>query len=101
MDNQETARSLISQARTARDRALAPLSKVLVGAALSDAEGRTFLGCTIETRDLVSSLCAEQVAVANALAAGATLPFSALALSACHEGSPGDTEERLLCGACR
>jgi cytidine deaminase len=85
---------LISRAREVAARAYAPYSHFRVGAALQDANGGVHVGCNVESASYGLSICAERAAIFNALSAGATRPFQALAVT-CLDGicSP--------CGACR
>ncbi|MEE3219638.1 MAG: cytidine deaminase, partial [Planctomycetota bacterium] len=70
----------------------APYSSYQVGAAILAADGRVFTGSNVENASYGMTLCAERVAVASAVAAGAR-EFSALAVATAGGGTP--------CGACR
>lgn len=86
---------LIERARSAAAMAYAPYSGYQVGSALSCGEdARLFLGCNVENASYGVSLCAERVAVANAISAGRR-DFETLAVYA--EGP----ELPFPCGACR
>lgn len=80
-------------------RAYAPYSRFRVGAAVV-AGGRTFLGCNIENASYGLTVCAERVAMFEAVAAGCR-PIERLAV-ACPDAAPylGDAG-RMPCGACR
>src|SRR4029078_7531587 len=61
---------LIQAAIDARKRARVPYSQFAVGAALLTKSGKIFKGCNIENISLRLTLCAEEVAVGAAVAAG-------------------------------
>ena len=88
---------LLALARQAAERAFAPYSKFRVGAAVRDAEGRTFIGCNVESASYGLTMCAERVAIFTAIASGARHPLQAMAV-ACLDGT---AEQCLPCGACR
>lgn len=83
---------LIAASIESRLRGYAPYSSYQVGAAILAADGRVFTGCNVENASYGMTLCAERVAVASAVAAGAR-EFSALAVATAGGGTP--------CGACR
>ncbi|SFL20494.1 cytidine deaminase [Rhodanobacter glycinis] len=92
----ETAETLLHEARQARERAYAPYSHFLVGAALLTRDGRRFDGCNVENAAYGLCNCAERTALFSAIAAGCKPgDFAALAVTA-------DTPEPVSpCGACR
>jgi cytidine deaminase len=61
---------LITEARAARENAVAPFSKFKVGAALRTKGGKIFRGCNVENCTYGLTVCAERVALLSALAAG-------------------------------
>ena len=89
---------LLAQARAVAARAYVPYSHFHVGAALRDAIGRTFVGCNVESASYGLTTCAERAAVFNAITAGASRPFGALALACVDAAQPSRASP---CGACR
>jgi cytidine deaminase len=61
---------LLTEARAARENAVAPFSKFKVGAALRTKGGKIFRGCNVENCTYGLTVCAERVALLSALAAG-------------------------------
>jgi cytidine deaminase len=61
---------LVSAAREARLRAIAPYSKFKVGAALRLASGEIVTGCNVENASYGLTMCAERVALLKALSDG-------------------------------
>ena len=85
---------LVQAALKARGAAYAPYSKFRVGAALQTADGQVFTGCNVENAAYSPSICAERVAVAKAVEAGAR-NFVAIAIATAT--NPPATP----CGVCR
>ncbi|MEN6519695.1 MAG: cytidine deaminase [Armatimonadota bacterium] len=83
---------LIRAAAEARKNAYAPYSKFPVGAAVLTSSNRIFTGCNIENVSFGLTICAERVAIANAVAAGEQ-EIEAIAVVA--DGTPSSP-----CGAC-
>jgi cytidine deaminase len=89
---------LIERAREAIEHAYAPYSRFRVGAAVSTAEGRVYVGTNVENASYGLTICAERVAIFSAIAAGAR-ELAVLAL--CTEPAPAKAAETMPCGACR
>ena len=90
---------LLEIARTAAKSAYCPYSNFPVGAAIATEKG-VFIGCNIENASYGLAVCAERVALFNAIANGAR-EFIRLAVS-CIASKPEDPAgSRMPCGACR
>jgi cytidine deaminase len=61
---------LVRAASQARQRAYAPYSRFLVGAAVRTRSGRIFTGCNVENASSGLTVCAERVAIWKAVAEG-------------------------------
>ena len=87
-------KELLEAALVARERAYAPYSKFLVGAAVRAESGKIYTGCNVENASFGLTVCAERNALFAAAGAGER-KFTALCVV-------GDTEEPISpCGACR
>jgi cytidine deaminase len=85
--------ALVAEARLAKERAYAPYSRFQVGAAVATDRG-VFSGANVENASYGVTICAERVAAASAVAAGARrIEAVAITSSAAGPTSP--------CGACR
>src|SRR5439155_25621935 len=93
-------RALLEAARTAATGAFVPYSRFRVGAALRAQDGRLFRGANVESASYPLTMCAERVALFQAVNAGAR-PLAACAV-ACVDAKPElGAAERMPCGACR
>ncbi|MDE2128020.1 MAG: cytidine deaminase [Armatimonadetes bacterium] len=96
MELAEHEANLLRQASAAALRAYCPYSGFAVGAAAATELG-VFVGANVENASFGLTLCAERVALANAITAGA-IKISLLAVA----GPPDQpTGLRSPCGACR
>lgn len=89
-----TDRNLLECAAAAMEKSYSPYSRFPVGAAIECADGSVFTGCNIENCALGSTICAERVAVGNAVSNGHT-DFVRIAII-----SKG-ANYCVPCGACR
>ena len=94
MLDQETAARLLRDAHAAAARAYVPYSRFPVGAALLTTDGTTSTGCNIENASYGLTVCAERVAVFNAVANGARAVVAIAVVAA-------DIDGVTPCGACR
>ena len=85
---------LVEQARSAQQRSYSPYSNFRVGAALQGASGKVYQGCNVENASYRVTTCAEQAAIASAVASGEQ-QFTRLAIIADSDGPAAP------CGACR
>lgn len=87
---------LVKKAIKARESSYSPYSKFAVGAVLICKDGTEFIGANIENASYPLSMCAERIAIYNAMVHGKTKDdFKMLVLSA-------DTDNVCSpCGACR
>jgi cytidine deaminase len=86
--------ALVQAARAARERAYAPYSKFLVGAALLDDHGRLHAGCNIENAAYPQSQCAEASAIAHLVLTGGRRILAAAVVGV-------SAEPVTPCGGCR
>ena len=84
--------AIVSAAIRVRDAAYAPYSKFLVGASLLGDSGTIYHGCNVENVSYGLTICAERVAITNAISQGER-KFRAMALCTSSAGTP--------CGGCR
>lgn len=91
--------SLLEAARAARKEAYCPYSNFPIGAAVLTSDGRVFVGCNVENASYGLTVCAERVAVFNAITSGASA-IRKIAIS-CLKGDPKQPETVMPCGACR
>lgn len=92
--DEQVMHALVQAARAARERAYAPYSKFLVGAALLDEHGRLHAGCNIENAAYPQSQCAEASAIAHLVLTGGR---RILAAAVCGVAADPVTP----CGGCR
>jgi cytidine deaminase len=87
-------KKLAQAALKAKLNAYSPFSKFRVGAALLTKDGTIFTGCNIENSSYGLTICAERVAIFNAVSSGAS-KFAAIAVVSDDLGFTPP------CGACR
>jgi cytidine deaminase len=94
MEKNAMYNNLIEGAAAARKNAHAPYSQLFVGAAILGGSGTMYTGCNIENSSYGMTVCAERVAVFNAVSQGER-SFKVIAIVT-------DTEKPIPpCGACR
>lgn len=84
---------MIQKALEARENAYAPYSGFTVGACILTMNGHLYKGCNIESVSFSPTICAERVAIANAVAHGER-DFVAIAIT-------GAAKDTFPCGVCR
>jgi len=94
-----TDKDLAREAIKARQKAYAPYSHFLVGAALLTSEGAVYSGCNIENAGYTPTICAERTAFSKAVSEGER-NFTAIAIAGWHKDAtkPG---QAFPCGVCR
>ena len=88
---------LIKLAKEARSKAYAPYSRFFVGAALLCKSGKVYTGCNVENASYGATVCAERVALGNAIANGES-QFVKIAIVG---GKSTDDKPCFPCGICR
>lgn len=95
-----STQELMQHARDAREKAYAPYSKFLVGAALRDNKGNIYIGNNQENAAYPSGLCAERIAIFHAAAKNPDAVFTEMAVTI-------KSSDKLIdypnspCGSCR
>ncbi len=94
-----TDRELLDLAIAARERSYSPYSGFQVGAALLGERGEVYLGCNIENASFTPTVCAERVAIFQAVSHGET-KFQKIAIVG---GKKGERLNPICppCGVCR
>jgi cytidine deaminase len=92
--SQTTLDAMLTAARSAREKAYAPYSKFLVGAAVLDEHGRIHAGCNVENAAYPQGVCAEAGALSAMVLAGGRKAVAVLVVGVAD--SPVTP-----CGGCR
>mgnify|MGYP000001829266 FL=1 len=95
----EEKQELIRMALAAREKAYAPYSGFMVGAALRAEDGRIFTGCNVENSAFTPTSCAERTALFKAVAEGVT-KFTDIAVVGSRRGEV-NKQITSPCGVCR
>jgi cytidine deaminase len=86
MQNDHSQKEVLwNKAREAREKAYAPYSLFLVGAALETENGKFYLGCNVENASYGATICAERVAILKAVSEG-SLKIKRVAIVADSKG---------------
>jgi cytidine deaminase len=91
-----SVKDLIEIARTAKTNSYSPYSKFSVGAAVLAEDGKIYSGTNVENASYGLSLCAERVAIFNAISSG-NKEIHVIAVT-CPESPKVDS--LMPCGAC-
>jgi cytidine deaminase len=86
--------ALLDAARAAREKAYAPYSRFLVGAAVLDEHGRIHAGCNVENAAYPQGVCAEAGALSAMVLAGGRKAVAVLVVGVADEPVTP-------CGGCR
>src|SRR5262249_14936908 len=89
----DEANKLLDAAKRAAEKTYSPYSHFVVGAALLAMDGQIYSGSNIENASYGLTVCAERIAIGNALTDGNN-KFSAIAVY-------GNVDSISPCGACR
>ena len=92
----EEKQELIRMALAAREKAYAPYSNFMVGAALRAKDGRVYTGCNVENASFTPTSCAERTALFKAVADGVT-EFTDIAVVGSRRG---EVNEQILALRC-
>lgn len=87
-------KELVEAARAVRENAYAPFSKFKVGAALETDDGQIIVGSNVESASYGLTVCAERVAVWNAISQGKRKVVKIAVVADTEELTPP-------CGVCR
>jgi len=92
--SEDNLQELIESAKKVREKAYAPFSNFLVGAAVRTKDGKIYTGCNVESASYGLTVCAERIAIWKAVSEGER-DFECIAVVT-------DTEELTPpCGTCR
>ena len=94
-----TDKDLAKEATEARNKAYAPYSNFMVGAALLTNGGKIYSGCNIENAGYTPTICAERTAFSKAISEGER-EFTAIAVAGWHKDAKEPTQA-FPCGVCR
>ena len=91
---ERSEKELVEAARAVRENAYAPFSKFKVGAALETDDGQIIVGSNVESASYGLTVCAERVAVWNAISQGKRKIIKIAVVANTEELTPP-------CGVCR
>lgn len=93
-------KTLLEKAKAAQKNSYSPYSGFKVGAAVIGNSGKIYTGCNVENSSYGLTLCAERVAIFNAISNGEA-SITEIAIT-CTENNTDDNPPSLMpCGSCR
>jgi cytidine deaminase len=92
--------TLLEKAKVAQKNSYSPYSKFKVGAAVIGNSGAIYTGCNVENASYGLTLCAERVAIFNAISNGET-SISEIAITCTGNNADDNPPSLMPCGSCR
>jgi len=92
--------TLIEKAKAAQKNSYSPYSKFKVGAAVTGNSGAIYTGCNVENASYGLTLCAERVAIFNAISSGES-SITEIAITCTGNNTDDNPSTLMPCGSCR